>query len=566
MSIPFLNREIVSFHAAALVLGGAALVSKLLGLFRDRLLAGRFGAGDDLDVYYAAFQVPDILYTVLLVGAASAAVLPILLAVERRGKAEGERFLGNLLTVFGIGAVVAAFAAAITAPFFVPLLVPGFGAEKLELAIRLTRLMLGNVVFLGLASILSTLLQARHRFFAFALPPIVYNIGIIVGILVFVPVVGVIGLAMGVLLGGLLQVLIQLPAVRGLGFRFRPRFDLGDPHLRSVFRTSAPRVLALSLSQVTIAVLAAVASLFAGGSLAAFRLAANLLFVPVGLFGVSYALAVFPKLSGASLDGAGEHFREHFAAGFRNILFWALPATALLVVLRAHIVRVILGSGAFDWGDTRLVAALLAAMAMAIISESVLPLVLRGFYALGRTREPFLWSAIGSLGTIAFAFALMIWFHSSPGMLADLARVLRIADLPHPEVLAVGVAFALGSLLSAALLLLALRRTVRHALGVPIELAGDIAVMVGASVLAGVAAYLALMPFPALIATNTFLGILVQGLAAGSVGCLVYGIILFTQKNPELLGLLASIRSRRVSPAAVPAVFETEKLDGEAGK
>lgn len=566
MNIPFLNREIVSFHAAALVLGGAALASRILGLFRDRLLAARFGAGDELDVYYASFQVPDILYTILLVGAASAAILPALLAAERRDRAEGERFLGNLLTVFGIAAVGAAFAAAVAAPFFVPLLAPGFGPEKLELAIQLTRLMLGNVVFLGLASILSTLLQARHRFFAFALPPIVYNVGIIIGILFFVPAFGIRGLALGVLLGGLLQVLIQLPAVRGLGFRFRPRFDLGDSNLRSVLRTSAPRVLALSLSQITLALLAAIASLFAGGSLAAFRLAANLLFVPVGLFGVSYALAVFPKLSGASLDGAGEHFREHFAAGFRNILFWVLPATALLIVLRAHIVRVILGSGAFDWGDTRLVAALLAAMAIAVISESVLALVLRGFYALGRTREPLLWSVIGSLATIAFAVALMRWFNASPGLLADLARVLRIADLPNPEVLAVGVAFAAGSLLSAALLLLALRRAARRALGVPIALAGDIAAMVGAAVLAGIAAYLALLPFPALIATNTFLGIFAQGLTAGSVGCLVYGVILFTQKNPELLGLLASIRGRRVSPATVPAVFETEKLDGEAGK
>src|SRR3989344_2713642 len=419
MNIPFFNREIVSFHAAALVLGGAALIAKLLGLFRDRLLAARFGAVDELDVYYAAFQIPDILYTVLLVGAASAAVLPALLAVERRGKAECERFLGNLLTVFSVGAVAAAFIAVIAAPFFVPLLAPGFGPEKLDLAIRLTRFMLGNVVFLGVASILSTLLQARHRFFAFALPPIVYNIGIIVGILVFVPVVGVMGLAMGVLLGGIFQVLVQLPAVRGLGFRFRPRVDLGDPGFRSVLRTSLPRVAALSLSQITLAILAAIASLFVGGSLAAFRLAANLLFVPVGLLRVSYALPVLPKLSGGSLDRSGEQFREHFVAGFRNILFWALPATALLIVLRAHIVRVVLGSGAFDWGDTRLVAALLAAMAIAVISESVLPLVLRGFYALGRTREPLMWNVIGSLSTVVFAFGLMLWFGASPGLLEE---------------------------------------------------------------------------------------------------------------------------------------------------
>ena len=131
MNIPFLNREVVSFHAAALVLGGAALVSKLLGLFRDRLLAARFGAGDELDVYYAAFQIPDILYALLLAGAASAAVLPALLSAERRGRDAGERFLGNLLTIFAVGSVAAAIVAAIVAPYFVPLLAPGVQPQKL---------------------------------------------------------------------------------------------------------------------------------------------------------------------------------------------------------------------------------------------------------------------------------------------------------------------------------------------------------------------------------------------------------------------------------------------------
>lgn len=566
MNIPFLNREVVSFHAAALVLGGAALVSKLLGLFRDRLLAGRFGAGDELDIYYAAFQIPDILYTILLVGAASAAVLPTLLAAERRGRVDGEQFLGNLLTIFGIGAIAAAAVAIALAPLFVPFLVPGFDAAKLAVVVTLTRVMLGNVVFLGIASILSCLLQARHRFFAFALPPIVYNTGIIFGILVFVPLFGMLGLAFGVLLGGVLQVIIQFPVLRGLGFRFRPRIDLGDRDLWNVLRVSLPRVAALSLSQVTLAILAAIATFFIGGSLAAFRLAANLLFVPVGLFGVSYALAVFPKLSGASLDGSGQEFQRHFLAGFRNILFWAFPATALLIVLRAHIVRVILGSGVFDWGDTRLVAALLAAMSVAVVSESVLPLVLRGFYALGRTREPLLWNIIGSLITIGTAFGLTSWFLNDPGLLAYLARVLRIGDLPNPEVLGIGIAFAAGSLLTATFLLIALRHTVRRALGVPVGLGGDIAVMLGASVLAGVAAYCTLLPFPSLIATNTFFGILVQGLSAGAAGFLVYSVILFTQRNPEMLGLLESLRGHWVSPKRAPVVFEAEKLDGEAGK
>lgn len=564
MNIPFFNKEVTSLHAAALILGGAALLSRLLGLLRDRLLAAHFGAGDTLDAYYAAFQIPDILYTVLLVGAASAAVLPVFLEYERKSPEAAEAFISNLLTVFSVAAVLLAVAVIFFAPALTALVAPGFASAKLALTITLTRLMMLNTVFLGVAGILSTVLQARHRFVVFALPPIFYNLGIIAGILFLVPLLGPRGLAWGVLMGGALQVLVQLPTLRAMRFRIRPMLHIRDAGLIRVARTSLPRVLALSMSQVTLTVLGAIASFFAAGSISVFRFASNLLYVPVGLFGVSYALAMFPKLSGAFLDRRGESFREQVALGIRNILFWALPFATLFVVLRAHIVRVILGSGHFDWEDTRLVAALLALLAAAVVSESVLPLILRAFYALGKTREPLAWDVVGSLLTVAFALAAAAWFSARPEALAAVARVLRIGDLPSPRVLAVGIGFALGSLANTALLATALRRAARRELRVTISFeVNDILTMFGAAVLAAVAAYGALLPFPALVPTNTFIGIFTQGAAAGLVGLFVYGAVLAWRKNPEILGILATFRARLLTPAKTPAVFETEKLDGE---
>ena len=142
----FLNREIASFHAAALIVGSAALASKTLGLLRDRLLAARFGAGDTLDAYYAAFQIPDLLYTIFLIGAASAAVLPVFLEYEKRSPKQGERFLGNLLTIFCVVALAASLIAIAASPWLVRLVAPGFGAAKLEIAIRLTRLMMLGIM------------------------------------------------------------------------------------------------------------------------------------------------------------------------------------------------------------------------------------------------------------------------------------------------------------------------------------------------------------------------------------------------------------------------------------
>ena len=559
----FLHREVPSFHAAALILGGAALAAKLLGLLRDRLLASRFGAGDELDVYYAAFQIPDILYILFLVGAASAAVLPVFLEYDFRGPGVAERFIGNLLTVFSFFAIGAVILAVILAPWLVKLIAPGFSEIKFAQTLGLTRLMMVNAVFLGIAGIFSSVLQARHRFFVFALPPIFYNLGIILGILVFVPLGGIRGLAYGVLLGGALQILIQLPALRAMHFRPQPAFSLGEPGFRKVVKTSLPRVAALSMTQLTLVALVAIASYFAAGSISVFKLASNLLYVPVGLFGVSWALAMFPKLSSEAIAGAGGAFSQHLAIGFRNIFFWALPFVTLFVVLRAHIVRVVLGAGAFNWEDTRLVAAMLAVMSLAIASESILPLVLRAFYALGDTLRPLLWDIVGSLTAVVLALGLGFWFTRAPEALAGIATVLRIGDLPEPKVLALAIAFTVGSLVNVLLLVASLRRAAEKRLGIQLSFEGGaVASMVGAAVLAGLAAYGALLPFPALVPTNTFLGIFMQGVVAGMVGLAVYGGALWWQGNPEILGLIASIRARLISIKRAPQVYEVEKLDG----
>ena len=567
MNFPSVTREISSFHAAALILGGAALVSKLLGLLRDRLLASRFGAGVELDVYYAAFQIPDVLYTIFLIGAAAAAVLPVFMEYERRSAGESEAFVSNLLTVFSIAGSVLVAVAIIAAPWLMRAVAPGFGPEQFRTAVWLTRLMMVNAVFLGVAGILSSVLQARHRFVAFALPPIFYNLGIIAGILFFVPRFGLSGLVAGVVAGGLAQIAVQLPTLRRMAFRIRPRLDWGEPGLRRVVKTSFPRVLAITMSQLTLVALAAIASFFSSGSISVFKLAANLAYVPVGLFGVSYALAVFPKLSGATIEGRGETFGEHVRAGVRTILFWVVPCATLAIVLRAHIVRVVLGSGAFDWEDTRLVAAVVAVLAIAMVSESILPLILRAFYALGRTRAPLFWDVVGSLATVLLAIALAAWFRESPEALSRLAGWLRVRNLPNTQVLAVAIAFAIGSLLNVVLLGLALKRAAASRLGVRLSFEWSAGMTVlGASVLAGLAAYGTLQPFPDLVPTNTFAGIFLQGVVAGAVGLFVYSVALVWQRNDEILGLVESIRRRLISPKRTPEVFEAEKLDGEGTK
>lgn len=563
MRFSILNRQITSLHAAALIIGAAGFLSRILGLLRDRLLASRFGAGDTLDAYYAAFQIPDTLLTIFLIGAASAAILPIFIEYKEGGKDE-VRFIQTILTIFGVTASALVLLLILLTPFIMPLIVPGFSPEKMQLTVNLGRIIMVGPLFFGISGIISSVLQAQHRFLLYAIPPVFYNLAIIFGILVLVPAFGPLGLAWGVLIGSLLQVLVQLPIFLSLGFFPKFVFNLADEGFRKVLSISLPRFAAISFNQLTHLALVGLASFLAVGSVAIFKFSTNLIYFPVGIFGISYALAIFPKLSESAVKKQGGEFFSELSFGIRNILFWSLPFAFLFIVLRAHIVRVILGSGAFDWNDTRLVAASLGVLSFMVIFEGLNTLLIRAFYALEKTWEPLVSNLIASGLTILAAIGLLALFRASPESMGTLAHLLRIGDLKDIQVIGIAIAFSVGSIFNFFLLFSRLRKTAAKSFGVPRrETASPILKIFASSLLAGGAAYGALLPFPALVPTNTFMGIASQGFTAGVVGFAAYFFVLYILKSEELLSLLDSFRQRLYSFRKQPRVFEIEKLDGQ---
>ena len=206
-----LNGAINSINAAALLIGAAGLLSRLLGVLRDRMLAGIFGASRELDIYYAAFQIPDFMFTLFLLGASAVAILPVFTQVKEADAGKAKKLIEELAGLFLFGALAAVFLAFILAPFVVPWFAPGFSAKERTLTIVLTRLMMLSPLLLGLSSIVSSVLQSYRRFLVFALSSIFYNFGIIAGILFFLPIFGLPGLALGVVLGASLHFLVQLP-------------------------------------------------------------------------------------------------------------------------------------------------------------------------------------------------------------------------------------------------------------------------------------------------------------------------------------------------------------------
>ena len=214
-----LNSQSKTIISAAVILGAASLVSRVLGLFRDRILAGQFGAGDELDIYYAAFRIPDLVYSLLVLGAISAGFIPVFVGYLEKDKNRAWYLASSVLNLIGFSLVAVAGLLTIITPWLIKLVAPGFNSEKLDLTIQLTRIMFLSPFFLGLSAVFGGILQSFRRFLIYSLAPVMYNLGIIFGALFLIKPFGLIGLAYGVVLGAFLHLVVQIPTAWFCGFR-----------------------------------------------------------------------------------------------------------------------------------------------------------------------------------------------------------------------------------------------------------------------------------------------------------------------------------------------------------
>lgn len=419
----------------------AGVGSRLLGFVRDRILASQFGAGDVLDAYYAAFRIPDLLYSFLVLGALSAAFIPVFTGLVARSQEEDAwKLASGLLHIVLFSMVALSLIGIIFAPWLIEWIVPGFSADKQTLVVTLMRVMLVSPLFLVISAVFGGVLVSFKQFGAYALAPILYNVGIISGVLFFVPFIGVVGLGWGVVFGAFLHMAIQYPSMRRAGFRYQPQFFSAwkDPLVRHVLRLMVPRSLGIGVNQVSLLVVTIFASTLASGSLAVFTLANNIQSVPLGLFGIAFSLAVFPSLSLFIAQQKEKDFFMTLAQTSRRILFFVLPISVLMIVFRAQFVRVILGTGDFDWEDTILTFEVLKFLSVSLFAQSLIPLFARAFFALQNTKVP-LYIALAS----------------------ETVHILLIPLLlPQYAVLGLAIAFSVSSILNFVLLYGMLRRTV----------------------------------------------------------------------------------------------------------
>jgi putative peptidoglycan lipid II flippase len=537
------NKEFSKISEAAFVLGIFTLFSQVLAIIRDRLLAGGVGPGEILDIYYAAFRVPDLLFTL---GAALVSV-SILMHELNQGKENAVKFINDIFTTFFSLIVLIALVTFALMPFIAPVLFPGFDEEMLSNTVQLSRVMLLSPILLGLSNLFATITQTFKKFFVYALTPVFYNVGIILGIVYLYPIFGVIGFAYGVVLGAFLHMAIQLPIVIKQGYLpvFSGKIDWG--HITTVLKHSLPRTLTLSMSKIVFLVFVSLASSLTIGAISVFQLSYNLQSVPLALIGVSYSVAAFPTLVEYFNKDNMEQFMHHVMIPVRQIVFWSMPIISLFIVLRAQIVRVILGTGSFDWSDTRLTAAALALFIISVVAQSIVLLLIRAYYAAGRTWRP-LWLTLGSsVFSIACAVIFIHLFNRIEGIQVFLESLLRIQNVQGSVVVMLSLAYSVGMFVNLVLLWKSFKRDFGYAS--EFNVSKTTWESISASLVIGVSAYVGLQVFDPLFSQDRVLDVLAHGVSSAVLASVIGVIYLLMINNQEIQLLLGSVlrRVRRMS-------------------
>jgi len=551
--IKLINTEISGLHQAAFLLAFASLGAKVLAIFRDRILASSFGAGETLDIYYASFRLPDLLYVFSLFLVSVTALIPLIL--EKREGFDSKHFINEVFTVFFAVMLFLLVVSFFILPYIADIIAPGFSLANKEILIKFSRIMLLSPFLLGLSNLVSSVIQSFRRFFVYSLSGILYNAGIIIGLVFLYPKFGLSGIVWGVVLGAFLHFLVQVPSLMELGYLPRFTFKIHFSEIVNVVRLSFPRTLGLILNQVVLMAMTSLASFLFAGSITIFNLASNLQSIPSGIIALSYSTAAFPALASNFLKKEKKEFLFSVVSSFRHILFWLLPITALFIVLRAQIVRVALGAGAFNWTDTRLTAAAVALFAFSLFAQGLVLLLVRAFYAVGKTKPPLIINIISSFFTILLAAGFLVCFKYFPCAQAFLGRILRVEGVAGISVLLLPLAYSMGSILNFFLLFLFFEKNFGPILH---YFKKSLIQIISVSVLAGTIAYFSLVVFAQFFNLSTFVGIFTQGFLAGIFALAGCFFLLKFLKNKEFEEIVFSLKKRFVKKPLLD--IQPEKL------
>jgi putative peptidoglycan lipid II flippase len=436
-----------SLARTGVIVSGAFLASRVLGYLRIVVIADSFRTSD-LDAFFAAFRIPDLVFQLVAAGALSSALIPIvsgLFTTDERARAW--RVVSTVINLMLIALAILAACLFVLAPVVVPFITPGFEGAKLEKTIELTRIMLLSPIFLALGAVATSVLNSGGRFVASVIAPIVYNLAIIGGALLLGPRLGIEGLALSVVAGSLGNLLVQVPALARLGYRYEPRIDATDPAARKALVLMAPRAIGLGVTQITFIVVTSLASLLGNGAVADFNFAFAVLQIPLGIIGVPLGIVVLPSLSREAAVGREEAFAALLTRALRLLIYVMVPIAVLTAVVGGPVVNILFGGGNLGNTDLDLIAVTLAGFLVGLTAHALIAVLARAFYARQDTVTPVGAAVVAviinstlavilvgpfGLPGIAVAIAIAAWIEA----IALLAILYR--RLPHFELSGLG--------------------------------------------------------------------------------------------------------------------------------
>ena len=396
-----------SILSAASVIMATLMLSKILGLVRDRLLAHVF-LPEKIDIFWAAFRLPDLIFQIVILGALSVAFIPVFTEhLEGKGKEDAFEMARAVLNVsLAIFIVITVLIYIFAQPIIANFIAPGFDSLRQAQTVSLTRVILFGQVILVFGSFFIGISQSFQRVLVTALAPECYCLGIILGIVFLSKDFGVTGAAYGVVIGAFLHAAIQIPLISSMGFKFKWPLKFFNPGVKEIMKLMSVRTIGLAAEQINETVGLALASLAPViGSVTYLTFAQHLQVVPIGLFGATLAQAALPVLSSERARGKIEEFKITILTTLHQILFLTLPAAAILIVIRIPVVRLIFGASRFNWEATTLTGMTLALLSVGLAAQAISLLLVRGFYALKDTKTP----VIVSLIVVALNIVLSVY-------------------------------------------------------------------------------------------------------------------------------------------------------------
>jgi len=420
---------------AAGVVGLATMLSRVFGFVRDMVVAGFFGAGIATDAFFVAFRIPNLLRRLLAEGALTISFVPVFTEyLKNRSKSEALTFANITFTLLTLVLVAVTGAGILLSPWIVRLIAPGFTQVpgQYDLAVFLTRLMFPYIFFISLVALAMGVLNSLRHFAAPALAPVALNLSMIFSVFLLVrffqePIVA---LAIGVLVGGLAQLLMQIPFLLRLGVRLKPDFHFRHPGVRQIGLLMLPAVFGAAVYQINIFVGTLLASLLPTGSVSYLYYADRIVELPLGVFAIAVGTAVLPSLSEHVADGELDALRDTLSFSLRLILFVTLPATVALVLLRVPIISVLFQRGAFDLPATLATADALLYYTLGLWAFSLIRVVVSAFYSLQDTKTPVKVAFVAFLVNVAVSVALMFPMkHSGLALATSVSSAVNVGIL-----------------------------------------------------------------------------------------------------------------------------------------